>query len=110
MGRLIDGAIQPMLLANYILERKDAFVRALEKGDNDFLFAMLMDYFDAQPTAYDLDKVVEQLKEEKESSYVDFGEYVDGVCPCLDAEYDDLFHRGLERAIEIVRGGGVDAN
>lgn len=38
----------------------------------------------------------------------DFDEYVNEVCPCLDAEYDDLFHRGLERAIEIVKGGGVN--
>lgn len=60
------------------------------------------------PTAYDPDKVVEQLNEEKEFSYADFDEYVNEVCPCLDAEYDDLFNKGLERAIEIVKGGGVD--
>ena len=64
---------------------------------------------DAQATAYDPDKVVEQLNEEKEFSYADFDEYVNEVCPCLDAEYDDLFNKGLERAIEIVKGGGVDA-
>lgn len=62
-----------------------------------------------QSTAYDPDKVVEQLKEEKELSYADFGEYVNGVCPCLDSRDDDLFHRGLERAIEIVKAGGTDA-
>lgn len=63
---------------------------------------------DERQTAYDPNKVVEQLEEEKELSYADFDEYVNGVCPYLDAEYDDLFHRGLERAIEIVKGGGVD--
>ena len=45
-------------------------------------------------------------EEEKELSYADFDEYVDKVCPCLDAEYDDLYHRGLDRAIEIVKQGG----
>lgn len=70
----------------------------------------LCELIDAQPTAYDPDKVVEQLKEEKEFSYADFDEYVNEVCPCLDAEYDDLFNKGLERAIEIVKGGGVDAD
>ena len=70
----------------------------------------LCELIDAQPTAYDPDKVVEQLKEEKEFSYADFDEYVNEVCPCLDAEYDDLFHRGLERAIDIVKAGGVDGN
>lgn len=59
---------------------------------------------DAQATAYDLDKVVEQLEDEKEFAYADFDEYVNEVCPCLDAEYDDLFNEGLERAIEIVKG------
>lgn len=58
---------------------------------------------DSQPTAFDMDKVVEQLKEEIELSYADFDEYVNVVCPSLDAEYDDFFHRGLERAIEIVK-------
>ncbi len=68
----------------------------------------ILDFIDAQPTAYDPDKVVEQLKEEKEFSYADFDEYVNEVCPCLDAEYDDFFHKGLERAIDIVKAGGVD--
>lgn len=68
----------------------------------------ILDFIDAQPTAYDPDKVTEQLKEEKEFSYADFDEYVNEVCPCLDAEYDDFFHKGLERAIDIVKAGGVD--
>ena len=65
-------------------------------------------YIDEQPTAYSVDKVVEQLEEERELSYADFDRYVEEVSPCLDAEYDDFFHRGLERAIRIVKGGGVD--
>lgn len=59
---------------------------------------------------FNMDKVVEQLKAEKEFSYADFDEYVNEVCPCLDAEYDDLFYKGLERAIDIVKAGGVDGN
>lgn len=90
MGRLIDGAIQPMLLANYILERKDTFVKVLEKGDNDFLFAMLMDYFDMQPTAYDPDKVVERLEEH------------------FNATNDKGARLAYHHAIQIVKGGVVD--
>lgn len=63
-----------------------------------------------QPTAYDVDKVVEQLEEERELSYADFDRYVEEVSPCLDAEYDDFFHRGLERAVRIVKGGGADVD
>lgn len=61
-----------------------------------------------QPTAYDVSKVVEELKEEREYSYADFEEYVQEKSPCLDAEYDDYFHRGLERAVVIVKRGGVE--
>lgn len=84
----------------------DAFERSVMCSDaedmQDVIYA-LRDY----PTAYDLDKVVEQLEDEKEFAYADFDEYVNEVCLCLDAEYDDLFNKGLERAIEIVKGGGV---
>lgn len=54
------------------------------------------------------EKILEKLKEEREYSYADFEEYVSEISPCLDAEYDDCFHRGLERAIKIVRNGGVE--
>lgn len=52
-----------------------------------------------------LETVVKKLEEEREYSYADFEEYVSEISPCLDAEYDDCFHRGLERAIKIVRNG-----
>ena len=106
MGRLIDGAIQPMLLANYILERKDTFVKVFEKGDNDFLFAMLMDYFDSQPTAYDPDKVVEQL--EKLKSLVPVNRVLDDIVNDKPKELGMLI--AYEKAIEIVKGGGIDGN
>ncbi len=96
--RLIDATIQPMFLAEYILERKDTFIRILEKSDNDFLFGLLMDYFDEQPTAYDADKVVEQLKERSE-------EYNSGVR--LHGKPEEML---MDEAIEIVKGGGIDGN
>ena len=101
MGRLIDTDT----LQNHIKE-----VVQKQDGKNTDLVSVgeLLVFIDREQTAYDLDKVVEQLEEEKELSYADFDEYVNGVCPYLDAEYDDLFHRGLERALEIVKGGGVD--
>lgn len=97
MGRLIDEAelISIIQGSDELLDfQKDECINCIKACD----------------TAYDLDKVVEQLKEEKEFSYADFDEYVNEVCPFLDAEYDDLFHRGLERAIDIVKAGGVDGN
>lgn len=55
-----------------------------------------------------IDKVVKQLEDERELSYADFDKYVEEVSPCLDAEYDDSFQRGLERAIKIVKAGKIN--
>ena len=63
---------------------------------------------DKQPTAYDVDKIVEQLEEERELAYADFDRYVEEVDPCFDSECDDFFHRGIERAITIIKAGGKD--
>lgn len=55
-----------------------------------------------------MDKVVEKLEEEREMSYADFDRYVKNYGLWLDAEYDDFFHKGLERAARIVKRGGAD--
>ena len=113
MGRLIDGAIQPMLLANYILERKDTFVKVFEKGDNDFLFAMLMDYFDSQPTAYDPDKVVEQL-EERTAFLKDCTKYGNKTADQQSKSYDTMMMYEVmdlvDDLLEIVKAGVSDGN
>lgn len=87
----------------------DALKDTLLKYNYTTAHNQIFRYIDEQPTAFDTDKVVEQLKEERELSYADFDRYVEEVSPCLDAEYDDFFHRGLERAVKIVKGGVVDA-
>ena len=78
-------------------------------GNFEFETAVMMEKAFAESRIYDPDKVVKQLEEERELSYADFDRYAEEVSPCLDAEYDDFFHRGLERAIKIVKGGGTDA-
>ena len=56
-----------------------------------------------QPKIYDVDKVIDQLEEEKEYANADFEEYAKEVEPCLDAEYDDTFSQGIERAVKILK-------
>ena len=56
----------------------------------------------------DIEKVVAELEEEKEISCADFTKYVNEYNPCLDDEYDDFFHKGLERAIVIIGKGVVE--
>lgn len=53
------------------------------------------------PTAYDVDKVIAQLEEEKDSSHNDFESYAEEHS--IDEECDDWFFRGLDRAIDIVK-------
>ena len=57
----------------------------------------ILEKIDAQPTAYDLDKVLEQLKKD---SYTETQNDMD--------PFDPSEVVNLESAIEIVEGGGVD--
>lgn len=59
----------------------------------------ILDFVDVQPTAYDPDKVVEQLENERkfwENAY--------------NRNLGKEKARSYEHAIEIVKGGGVDGN
>lgn len=53
------------------------------------------------------DKIIEQIKDEADYAYADFGAYADEHG--LDEEYDFWFHKGLERAVEIMREVMSDA-
>lgn len=56
------------------------------------------------PTAYDPDKVVEQLEELRELDACDFDN-----CPVEDIHCCDCTQKRMaERAIEIVKGGGIE--
>ena len=89
MGRLIDAdafkrQIAGMTIANsYSVNKANA----------------LCEMIDAQPIAYDVDAVVKQL------------EAVDNQ---IEIQYENNYEKGLsdgiEKAVEIVKGGGVDGN
>lgn len=59
-----------------------------------------------QPTAFDVENIIKQLEEERDSSYEDYENYAEKHN--MDVECDDLFCRGLDRSIEIVKRGGRD--
>ena len=60
------------------------------------------------PTSYSVDAVVAELEEEREYSHADFEEYAYSYELDLEEGYDDVFFKGLERAIDIVKRGGVE--
>lgn len=73
------------------------------KSDDDFRrvsLATLASVIDAQPTAYDPDKVVEQLE--------DYGN--EEMCYYKNTPYEKCIEECINKAIEIVKGGGVNGN
>lgn len=86
MGRLIDADALKSLIAGMAISNNYPANKA----------NALCELIDAQPTAYDPDKVVEQLEERSE-------EYNSGVR--LHGKPEEML---TDEAIEIVKGGGVD--
>ena len=59
---------------------------------------------DSQPTVFDVDKVIEQLKDLKAMYWFSIANTGDKK---LDVAYENVGN-ALDRAIEIVKGGGVE--
>lgn len=72
----------------------DKIIDSLGISDIDFAIGAVID---EQPTAFNVDKVVEQLEEEREN--------VGFVKATTEAS---AYIRGINDAIEIVKGGGVE--
>ena len=67
----------------------------------DIAVSVIME-IEEQPTAYDVNGVIERLEEEREYSSADFAKYAEehGI-----DEDDDWHFEGLKRAIKIVKEG-----
>ena len=76
-----------------------------EKDDNDYMCRLCLEsikeIIDEQPTAFDVDEVVEKLEEVKNK---------DTEIALDEAQKERCFWyaQGMNRAIEIVKGGGVN--
>ena len=75
----------------------NALCHKLQKGEycND---CIVKAWLNNQPTAYDTDKVVEQLE--------DYGN--EEMCYYKNTPYEKCVEECVHKAIEIVKGGGVD--
>ncbi len=94
MGRLIDADKLILHLNDYALQEA-----TLMKGGYSGKYDAIQECMKAveeQPTAYDMDKVVERLESNIESS-------MNGASDVECA----FWNKGIERAIEIVKGGGM---
>ena len=83
-------------LMDFISEHAEQIQYAIEHKDMEILESLIKQI----PTAYDVDKVLEQLKNEKEF-WSDANAH--------NKEIGEQKARSYEHAIEIVKGGGIDA-
>ena len=97
--RLIDADHLLFLLNSAIELRKK-----LHRNTSDL--DMMVDSVNNEPTAYDPDKVVEQL--EKLKSLVPVNRVLDDIINDKPKELGMLI--AYEKAIKIVKGGGVDGD
>ena len=67
----------------------------------------LQEVIDSQPTAYDVGKVVEQIEAVKEKEYGACEDASCGYCKYFNA-CSDGDKLALDKAVEIVKGGGVE--
>ena len=90
--RLIDTEI----LTDYFTEHDLAFEYAIQHQDRKELERLIAEI----PTSYDPDKVVEQLEDygNEETRYY------------KNTPYEKCIEECIGKAIEIVKGGGVDGN
>lgn len=79
----------------------DEIIDSLGGSDMDFAIGAVID---EQPTVFDLDKVVKQLKDLKAMYWVSIANTGDEK---LDVAYEKVGN-ALDRAVEIVKGGGVE--
>jgi len=99
MGRLIDADVN-----------RDEFMEEvydiLSDEPDNIKANLIIDAFDEIQTAYDPDKVVEQLENLK--SLVPVNRVLDDIVNDKPKELGMLI--AYEKAIKIVKGGGVDVN
>lgn len=69
-----------------------------------------IDYIDKQPTAFDVDKVVEQLEDIKRKKYRACQDVICDDCKYSEdcCEGDESDKLALDKAIELVKGGEVE--
>ena len=86
-----------------VIKLVNQFVFGLCKDQNDEVRKTFNKYIEKMPTAYDIDKVVEELEQKKEEV-----QRMRNTCVALsDLEVCDIENVTYERAIEIVKQGGV---
>lgn len=94
--RLIDADELVLYLNDFMLQQSPIDVQDIESIKVSAVIKDCIKAVDEQPTAYDVDKVVQKLNEQQNNK---------GFGGTLQEMFYDS---GLDAAIEIVKGGGID--
>lgn len=92
--RLIDADLLKRNITKWLKPSKPDETEMIEVADA--LVSTMME-IDEQPTAFDVDKVINELKRDK---------FIESECILSDVHQG--YNAGLSRAIEIVKGGGAE--
>ena len=96
MSRLIDADV----LIDYL-----GFANTEEEKEENIGEIVALDDFDRQPTAFDVDKVIEQMKQRIANFDCKSCRYGNAECEVCDKDCSDAL---IDDLLDIVKGGGVD--
>lgn len=94
MSRLIDADLLKENISRWLKPSAPDETEMIEVTD---ALVSTMIEIEEQPTAFDVDKVINELKRDK---------FIESECILSDVHQG--YNAGLSRAIEIVKGGGVE--
>lgn len=94
MGRLIDADLLKESVAKWLKSYKPDETETIKLA---CVLESVVEEIDERPTAFDTDKVIGELKRDK---------FVEAECILSDIHQG--YNAGLNRAIEIVKGGGTE--
>ena len=103
--RLIDADLLIKEMSKWYWDKEKQKAAEDDVSPMDLFTHLAITTVQKQPTAFDLNKVVEQLDNEADKSSTYFEEYADEIG---ESDDDDWHYMGLRRAIEIIKGGGAE--
>ena len=99
MSRLIDADKLIEEMSKWYWDKEKQKAAEEDISPMDLFTHLAITTVQEQRTAFDIDKIISELKRDK---------FVESECILSDVHQG--YNAGLNRAIEIVKGGGVDDN
>lgn len=99
MSRLIDADKLIQEMSEWYWDKEKQKAAENDVSPMDLFTHLAITTVQEQPTVFDVDKVISELKRDK---------FIESECILSDVHQG--YNAGLSRAVEIVKGGGVDGN